>query len=400
MSIGFLQKWVIFLNFNTIGIICEYNPFHFGHKYHIEKTKSITNCESVICIMSGSMVQRGECAIFDKWQRAKMAIDAGAELVIELPAYYALQSADNFAKGAVEILDKCGIVDAISFGCECGNIDTIIKAANIMTASGGIYDKIIRDNLKNGLSYPKACEIALSECMPEADKNFLKPNNTLGLCYVKALNELNSKIKPLCIERNNDYHTSKTYDEYMSASHIRKLIMNNEDYTKYSSDYSKENIYTLKNAESFILGYLRNVSKEKLKTIKGYEDGVEELIKNSAKRACTIEELFEMCVSKRYTMHRIKRYLMSAILDIDYNESASYARILAIGKNGAKLLKNMKQISKLDIITKVADYNKSSRMFETDIKATDFASLCSSDVNLRYTGKDYTISPYIEKTSL
>ena len=389
---------MIFLNFNTIGIICEYNPFHFGHKYHIEKTKLLTKCENIVCIMSGSMVQRGECAIFDKWQRSKEAIDAGADLVIELPAYYVLQSADNFARGAVEILDKCGIVNAISFGCECGNIDTIINAANIMTNNNGIYDKIIRDNLKNGLSYPKACEIAFSECMPEADKNFFKPNNTLGLCYVKAINELNSKIKPICIERNNDYHSDETYDEYMSASYIRKLITDNEDYTKYSYDYSGENIYNLKNAESYILGFLRNVPSDILRTFKGHEDGIEDLVKNSAKKACTLEELFDMCVSKRYTLHRIKRYIMSSILDINYDMDASYARILGIGKNGAALLRKMKTVSKLDIITKSADYKKNNRMFETDIKATDFAALCSNDINLRHCGKDYTISPYVKKT--
>lgn len=389
---------MIFLNFNTIGIICEYNPFHFGHKYHIEQTKKLTSCENIVCIMSGSMVQRGECAIFDKWQRAKMAIDAGADLVIELPTYYALQSADNFAFGAVDILDKSGIIDAISFGCECGDIDTLKKAANIITDNNSIYNDLIHENLKSGMSYPKACEIALSKCLPDIDDSLFKPNNILGLCYIKAINKLNSNIVPMCVERKNDYHSDKSYDEYISATAIRKMIENNEEYSRYSHDYSNEKIYNLKNAESYILGFLRTVPSDVLKTFKGHENGIEDLVKNSAKKACTLEELFDMCVSKRYTLHRIKRYIMASILDINYDMDASYARILGIGKNGAALLKKMKTVSKLDIITKSADYKKNNRMFETDIKATDFAALCSNDINSRYCGKDYTISPYVKKT--
>ena len=389
---------MIFLNFNTIGIICEYNPFHFGHKYHIDKTKELYGCENVVCIMSGSMVQRGECAIFDKWQRAKCAIEAGADLVIELPTYYVLQSADIFARGAIEILNKLNIIDAISFGSECGNINELCGVAKIMDTKE--YNDEIRKLLDTGLSYPKASQGALTKCSPNTTIDLFKPNNTLGICYIKAINKLKSNITPLSVKRDNDYHTGKTNDGFLSATQIRKMIENNEEYYKYADNYSNENTYNLKNADSYILGTLRNTPINKFKTIKGYEDGLGELIYNSAKKACTIDELFSMCVSKRYTLHRIKRYVMSLLLDISYESEPEYLRILAMSEKGGKLVRKIREKSELDVITKLADYKKENIMLKTDIAATDLSSLCSSNIDLRYAGKDYVISPYVKKTSL
>lgn len=343
------------------------------------------------------MVQRGECAIYDKWQRAKEAVKAGADLVIELPAYYVLQSADVFAKGAVEILDRCKIVDAISFGCELGNTDKLYEIADIMSWES--YNSSVKEFINMGQSYPKACENALLRFLPDANEDIFKPNNTLGICYIKAIKNLGSKMKTLCVKRNNDYHSDKTNDEYMSASQIRKMIVNNEDYSKYADMCSDKSLYLIKNAETYILGTLRNSSADKLRKIKGYEDGLGELIINSAKKACTLDELFEMCVSKRYTLHRIKRFVMCAMLDISYEEKAEYVRVLAIGKNGGKLLKEIKEKSDLSIITKLADYKSSNLMIKTDIAASDFAALCAEDVKLRYGGKDYTTTPYIKKSS-
>lgn len=345
--------------------------------------------------MSGSMVQRGECAIFDKWQRAKYAIEAGADLVIELPTYYVLQSADIFASGAIEIFDKLNIIDAISFGSECGNVNMLSSVAEIMETKE--YNNEIKELLNSGLSYPKASEQALIKCLSTTDKKLFKPNNTLGICYIKALKRLNSNITPLSIKRDNDYHTDKTNDGFLSATQIRKMIDNNEEYFKYAYNYLNENTFNLKNAESYILGALRNTPINKFKTIKGYEDGLGELIYNSAKKACTTDELFEMCVSKRYTLHRIKRYVMALLLDISYDAKPEYIRILAMSEKGGRLIKKIREKSKLDIITKLADYKKDNLMLKTDIASTDLASLCANNIDLRYSGKDYTTSPYVKK---
>lgn len=345
--------------------------------------------------MSGSMVQRGECAIFDKWQRAKSAIDAGADLVIELPAYYVLQSADVFAKGAVQILDGMKLVDGISFGAECGDIEDIIQIADVMSQSGGEYDTLVKSDIKKGIGYPKASQNALLECLPHLAEHISKPNNTLAVSYVKAIKAINSPLVPFCIKRNNDYHGVSSYDGCLGASEIRNRIMSGRDYLDYADDYSKENIYNLKNAESFILGYLRNIDISEMELVRGFESGLANLVKNSASNACTLDEIFEMCVNKRYTLHRIKRYIMSVILGINYEAEADYIRILGIGKNGKNLLKKLKSATELDIITKVADYKKDNKMFATDIKATDFAALCSENVSLRGCGKDYINGPYV-----
>ena len=149
------------MKFNTIGIICEYNPFHFGHKYHIEKSKEITGAKNVVCVMSGSMVQRGDVAIFDKWQRAKSAIDNGADLVIELPVHYVLQSAENFAYGAVSLLDSLNVVDTISFGAETDDIRLLEKIAEETLLPSDEYILKLKEKLADGNGYPSASEYAL-----------------------------------------------------------------------------------------------------------------------------------------------------------------------------------------------------------------------------------------------
>ena len=186
--------------------------------FDIEETKRLTGCKNIICIMSGSMVQRGECAIFNKWQRAKAAIDAGADLVIELPAYYVLQSADVFAYGGVKLLDSLKIVDGFSFGCECGDTALLKKAADVMTDAQSGYDQALKHEMQKGLAYPKACENALLACNIENATELSKPNNTLGICYLKAIKQINSKLIPFCVKRNNDYHSDNTNDSYMSAT--------------------------------------------------------------------------------------------------------------------------------------------------------------------------------------
>lgn len=388
------------MSFNNVGIVCEYNPFHFGHKYHIEKTRELTGCDNIVCIMSGSVVQRGECAIFDKWLRAKHAVESGADLVIELPAYYVLQSADIFAKGAVELLSGMKVIDAISFGCECGDIDIIKKIADTMTDNDEKYNSYIKEYVKEGMGYPRASEKALLKCLPKYENIISKPNNTLAVSYIKAINNTNSNLVALCIKRDNDYHGGISNDGYLSASEIRERIIKNVDYKDYAPDYLNENIYSLYNAESFILGYLRTLSCENISSVKGGEDGLSDLLINSAKKACSLDELFRLCTNKRYTLHRIKRYILSVILNIDYDESPNYLRVLAIGKNGKKVLRNIKEKSDFTIVTKTADYNNKSKMFDTDIKATDFASLCSTDTSKRISGNDFVTSPYILKGGL
>lgn len=381
---------------NTVGIICEYNPFHYGHKYHIEQAKKISGAQNVVCIMSGSMVQRGEPAIYDKWERAKAAIDNGADLVIELPAYYALQSADNFAFGAVSILNMLDIVDAICFGAETDDIALLQRAGKLLVAPTEEYRKALSEKLDGGCSYPAACEYAFRKCINEAEDSLFSPNNTLGICYIAALSRLNSPIEPICIKRNNDYHSHETSDEFKSATAIRDMIASGSDYSDFAPDYSCLSTHMLSNADSYILGFFRNASPQSLENIKGYENGLANLVIASAKKACTSAELFAMCTSKRYTLHRIKRFCACALIGIQGELSPDYVRILGFNAKGASLIKEIKKHSALTPVTKAADFGGSA-MYDMDIAATDFAALCANRVSERICGKDYLTSPYAAK---
>ena len=385
-----------FLMSKTVGIVCEYNPFHYGHRYHIEKAKEISGADSCVCIMSGSMVQRGEPAIYDKWQRAKMAIDYGADLVIELPAYYALQSADNFSYGAVAMLDSLGVVDTLCFGAETDDIELLTKAASLIANPTEEYQNAISSKIDSGCSYPEACEYALRKSIDITEDEFFSPNNTLGICYIAALKGLNSAIEPLCIKRSNDYHSSASSDGFMSASAIRAMIASGKEYQSFAPDYSAFSSYSLSNADSYILGFFRNADAESLADVKGYEDGLANRVINASKKACTSDEMYAMCTTKRYTLHRIRRFCACAMLGIRGEHEPGYARILGLGKKGSALIKEIKELSPLTLVTKAADF-EGNAMYDMDIRATDFAALCADDTAERYCGKDFLKSPYVSK---
>ncbi len=378
----------------TVGIVCEYNPFHFGHKYHIQKAKEVSGADRAVCIMSGSFVQRGDVALFDKWQRAKMAIEGGADLVIELPSYYVLQSADNFARGAIHILDKLSVVDALCFGAENDDINTLKKCADALKTDS--FSKALKSRMDEGYSYPSSCEYALSEVTGLSDATLSMPNSTLGISYLSALSSLGSRIVPYAVKRDNDYHSDKSDDEFLSATALRLMIKNGADYSSYAPSYAGLNTHHLEMAESYILGFFRNAKKEDLEDVKGYEEGLFSLIVKSAKMSFDVNEFFASCVSKRYTLSRIKRFCACALLGIKGDLTPSYARVLAFGKKGAELLKEIKKKSPLKVVTKAADF-KGNEMFEMDIRATDFASLCASDKDKRLCSKDFLTSPYIQK---
>ena len=383
------------MNLNTIGIICEYNPLHFGHLYHIKETKRLTGCENIVCIMSGSLVQRGEPAIFDKWDRARAAVDNGADLVIELPAYYVVQSAEEYAFGAVKILDRIGIVDGISFGSECGDIDFLKKCARI-TSCDENYKKILKRELENGIGYPHACRAALMKCLKSEDDGFFAPNNTLAICYISAIEKMNSHMMLFTVKRENDYHGFDSCDGYLSATAIRKMITDGVGINDYAPDYSGADTYNVKNAESYILGFLRNISACELENAKGYEDGLANRIINAARCSCTLEEFIKNSISKRYSIHRIKRCVLSAMLGVCEDLSPEYVRVLAFNQKGASLIKKIKTASDYDVITKTADA-KRHPMLDIDIIATDFAALCCNNINKRIAGRDFLMSPYVKK---
>ena len=270
-----------------VGLIAEYNPFHNGHKYHIEKAKELANADYAVVVMSGNFVQRGAPAIIPKHLRAESALKSGADLVIELPVCYATGTAEQFAYGAVSLLDKLGCVDAICFGSECGDIDSLKNVAQLLCNESDEYKDALQTCLRFGMSFPLARQNALDKLYPNCNYGQLlsEPNNILGIEYLKALYRLGSNIEPMTIRREvSHYHDTELQEQFSSASALRGTISDGnfaqlygqipsecmpslEDgyevrYPVYANDFSLLLKYKLLNETSMSLVEYTDVSEE------------------------------------------------------------------------------------------------------------------------------------------
>ena len=389
------------------GIISEYNPFHLGHKYQIDTLKNEIDT-SVIAIMSGDFVQRGECAILDKYTRAKIAINNGIDLVIELPFFYSLQSAENFAKGGISILNKLNIVDYLCFGFECDKKEDIIKIANFQLQYRDEIEEIVNYEMKLGNSYAVAYKNACVEInskykILELQDDFFISNNILSIEYVKNLILSNSKITPFPIKRKGKNYNDDNYrsNEQLSASAIRKAIYEN-NIEKIEKFIDKNTFIELNNSlknmtlpnEKIILEILKyNILLNQInpENIVNYENGILNLIKKNIHSVNSIEELAEKIQSKRYKKVRIKRFIYNYLLNINkeikeiYSKDIEYITVLGFNKKGQELLKEIKNKTNLEIITtnkrtqNLSDFQKNK--FEIEQKSRKFYKLFTNNIN-------------------
>ena len=376
------------------AIICEYNPFHNGHKYQIKQIKK--NYDAVICIMSGNFVQRGDVAITDKWTRTKAALLNGADLIVELPVCFSLNTAERFAYGGVCLADSLCVVDSLVFGSECGDIDILRNAAEILGNETGNISRKIKDNLKSGMSYPKARYEAFAQDIP---KDILcEPNNILAIEYIKALNEIQSNIKPMTIKRYIASHNdSNLTNSVTSASAIRKLMRANENFCEFIPE-NLSSLYNFPksdiNSLSEILCYLlMTKTAEELSKINDVSEGLENRLKEAAKVCRTFDEISEFVKSKRFTSSRVRRILLSVILNIDKDiakQRPQYIRVLGMNGTGTQVLSEIKTHSSLPIITKAADFKHYNRSFDLDIISGEIFSLIYPSAK-----SDYLTSPVI-----
>lgn len=401
----------------VLGIVAEYNPFHNGHFYHIQKTKEITNAKFVVCVMSGNFVQRGNTSIVDKWTKAQMALANGVDLVVELPTVYSVSSAESFAQGAVKILDNLGIVDTISFGIETEDFAALNNIANILTEEPKEYINILREELQSGVSFPKARESALIKYINN-DVRYCgilsSPNNILGIEYLKALKQLKSKITPIAIQRKKVYYNDNfIVDEFASATAIRSLLTNKDFsglnkvvpqlcYDILLREYKVGNVvFDINKFEHEIFYTLRRMSVEEIAELPDVTEGLEHTIKNAANFCNNIKDFINIVKTKRYTQTRIQRILIFALLGITKKDVLAakrvipYARVLGFNKKGKLLLSGIAQNNpKMKVITSVKKFVDSNinrtykRMLEIDIFASDVYTLgykCNSMANLDYT---------------
>ncbi|MFZ5352612.1 MAG: nucleotidyltransferase [Bacillota bacterium] len=412
----------------VIGIVTEYNPFHNGHKYQIQAARDACNAEAVICVMSGSFVQRGEPAMFDKWSRAKMAVLSGADLVIELPFVYSCQPADIFAFGALKLLNATGIVDYVCFGSELGSTEPLAKLAQLLLDEPAALKQHLRNNLSLGYTYPKAMNLALSQYSAAEGHSDLshvldKPNNVLGIEYIKAIKRLGSSIKPVTVQRiANDYNDKEIKSAIASATSIRSEINQNGVSDKVKMSVPKESLeiiqelykagkypVTMDAFSDLLLYKIRNIEISHMKEFLNTVEGIEYRLKKYALSSANVDELITNIKTKRYTRTFIQRLLCHMLLDLKESTISKlkaadcpvYIRVLAFNNRGTQLLKRMKENEELPIITKVANYTPDnallSEMLRYDLMSTDIYSLGYDDRRYKRGGMDYLISPaYIQ----
>ncbi len=400
-----------------VGLITEYNPFHNGHQYHIEKAKELTHADAAIVIMSGDYVQRGTPAIMPKYLRAEMALKCGASAVFELPVCYATASAELFALGAVSFLEKLGVVDFLCFGSECNDLDGLQQITDILYEEPDGYRAELRANLKAGMSFPAARQKALSTYMGMDDCSSLlnDPNNILGIEYLKALRQTNSKIKPYTIKRlESNYHDQELRANYSSASAIRSLLAYSSSVIRTQSvgetfdnipfsnilheledqvphcclallkDYHKVLYPVYQNDFSLLMKY--KLLNKSAKDLLLYMDVSEELanrIHNQLNNFFNYKQFCELLKTRELTQTRINRALLHIMLGLkkknvkEYIENGYhfYARLLGFRKEQEKLLTLIAQNSSIPLLTRLSSADTVSelgkQMLHHDILASN-----------------------------
>lgn len=368
------------------GIVCEYNPFHNGHLYQIERAKAM-GADKIVCVMSGNFVQRGECAFFDKHTRARAAILCGADVVIDLPTPWAMASAETFARGSIGLLLNFGI-DALSFGCETDDEKLLRSCAESLKDEETV--NLIKKYTAEGASYPTAVSIALEKTLGEKARDIISsPNNTLAVEYIRHLPE---NIRLLPVRRQGADHDSDTAkDNIASASMIRNLGLG-EDCFGYVPEkllplYKDAEKYSLSFSERGIISALRLMDREEYAFYVSDSNGLDMRIYDSVKTADSLENLYALAKSKNYTHSRVRREVLNLYLKIkkDYSEGIPpYMRILAVSEKGLSLLSGAKENTSVPIITKYAEaknlVGKAKEIYEAECRNTDLFSLCTDKI--------------------
>ncbi len=359
----------------AIGIICEYNPFHNGHIYHINKIKEMYPDSIIIACISTSFTERGEISVLNKWDKTKIALDNNIDLVVELPFVYSTQSADKFAYASLKILSTLG-VNKIVFGSESNDLELLTNIAKLQV-NNPKFDKKVKEYISLGNNYPTSLSLALKDSGITKIDN---PNDLLGISYIKEIIKNNYDIDPISIKRTNNYHGNNK-GSILSASEIRNLIKNNKSVNTYipydeSIFYKKLDYFTLLKYQ--IINNFNN-----LNDILTVDEGIENRIKNNIYSCNTLEELINILKTKRYTYNRINRMLIHILTNLKKEDSSldiDYVRVLGFNSNGKKYLNRIKKDINIPLVTKYKDID--SPLLDIEKRVTSIYSLIVNDSNL------------------
>ncbi len=343
-----------------IGIICEYNPFHNGHIYHLKKIKEMYPDSCIILVLNGYFLERGEISLLTKESKVKIALFYGVDLVVELPVLYGTQSADIFAKKAIEILNVFHVQKLI-FGSELNDMEALKKI--VIQIEDSHYQKRVKEYLKQGINYPTALAKAIDTTL-----DFNNPNDLLAISYLKAIRQKHFLIEPISIKRTSSYHDLESTDTIISASNIRHKFHNQEDITPYLpkkvihylKEYKEELYFTLLKAKILTTPHLENFLT--------VDEGIENRLVEAMKKSSTYHEFLQLVKTKRYTYNKLNRMCIHILLGIKKQENVqelSYIKILGFNEKGQTYMKSLKK--EIASLTKI---NKNSIQYKTEIKAS------------------------------
>lgn len=395
----------------TVGLITEYNPFHNGHAYHIEKAKMLTGADRVIVVMSGDFVQRGAPAVMPKHLRTESALLSGASLIIELPVCFATGSAEYFAQGSISLLNQLGCIDSICFGSECGDLHLLKEIAQILADEPIEYQTALKQALKEGASFPAARQEALNIYSDKYSEILASPNNILGIEYLKALSKIHSKMEPFTIKRiGAGYHDMDIDGQFSSATAIRSDIYQLADVNSSSESLPLTHIQTQvpsschelmkKNyqtrypvkADDFSLLLKAKLLSETAGSLSHYLDMSPELANRILRLRndyLSFEQFCDLLKTKELTRSRISRSFIHVLLGITNDwltaikAPAPYARILGFRRDHADLLGILKRTSDIPLITSPARAvlaDTAYQMLELDIYASDLYESVITDL--------------------
>ena len=368
---------------DVIGIICEYNPFHNGHIYHINKIKEMYKNSLIILVMSGYFCQRGEISILSKEDKTKIALNNGIDLVVELPFVYSTQSADKFADSALKILNELK-VNKIIFGSECNDIN-LLQTIVDKQLNDKEYDINVKKYLDEGLNYPTAMAKALN-----TKEDISNPNDLLGLSYIKSIKKNNYNIEPICIKRSNDYHNLESNEEIISASNIRNKINNNINIDHFVPNETLNSIKSIDYNKYFELLKYKIITDNDLSKYLTVDEGIENKLKNVITKCNSIDDLINNIKTKRYTYNKLNRmfiHILIGLLKEDNNLNIDYLKILGFNNNGKQYLNSIKKD-----LTIPLTLNHNSKIFSYELKSSLIYDLLTNSNSHEYELKNKPIT--------
>ncbi len=370
------------------AIISEFNPFHKGHRYLIEKARE-NGATHIVAVMSGNFVQRGECAVFSKWDRARIALENGVDLVVENPLVFATASAQRFAYGGVNVIKALGCVDEIAFGSECGETDSLRYVAELIASDD--FAEEIQNYLTEGLSFPQAREKAVSEKYGKKYGDVLaEPNNILACEYISESIKADFVHDFFTVKRFGPGHDSDLEKNgFSSASLLREQLADNTETSDEIFEKARKEckVFNFTKSELPLLVKLRSFTENDFRNLPDVSEGMENRLYSAAQKATSIGEFLELVKTKRYTLSRIRRICLYVLLGItkeDVEKCLPYIRVIGFGEKGKEILRFARKTATLPVVMKYSDVknlDKNAReIFEIESRATDIFATLSEDI--------------------